>query len=66
MKQESITGYREKNSMQIFQAEKRVSRIGGWIGKSFIALMTFTGGCNKDVFNGWLFTRANVIVAVTA
>ncbi|MDR2046055.1 MAG: hypothetical protein LBP77_03740 [Rickettsiales bacterium] len=33
---------------------ERVSIIGGWIEKKFIAPMTFTGGCNKDVFNVWL------------
>ncbi|MFP3014978.1 MAG: transposase [Wolbachia sp.] len=33
---------------------ERVSIIGGWIEKKFIAPMTFTGGFNKDVFNVWL------------
>ncbi|WP_265026144.1 transposase [Wolbachia endosymbiont (group A) of Bibio marci] len=34
-----------------------MSIIGGWIEKKFIAPMTFTGGCNKDVFNIWLERR---------
>ncbi|WP_353272397.1 hypothetical protein [Wolbachia endosymbiont (group A) of Urophora cardui] len=31
-----------------------MSIIGGWIEKKFITPMTFTGECNKDVFNVWL------------
>ncbi|WP_339049005.1 IS630 family transposase [Candidatus Mesenet endosymbiont of Phosphuga atrata] len=33
---------------------QRISMIGGWIEKRFIAPMTFTGGCDKEVFNMWL------------
>ncbi len=33
---------------------ERISMIGGWIKKNFIAPMTFTGGCDKEVFNAWL------------
>ncbi|WP_353284057.1 IS630 family transposase [Wolbachia endosymbiont (group A) of Lypha dubia] len=33
---------------------ERISIIGGWIGKRFIAPMTFKGGCDKEVFNTWL------------
>lgn len=28
--------------------------VGGWIGRKFIAPITFTGGCNKDIFNTWI------------
>lgn len=43
----------ERKFMQIFQRE-RISRVAGWIGKRFIAPMTFKGGCGKEVFNIWL------------
>lgn len=33
---------------------QRVSMIGGWVNKRFIAPMSFIGGCNRDVFNVWL------------
>jgi transposase len=33
---------------------ERISMIGGWMNHQFIAPMTFTGGCNKEVFNLWL------------
>lgn len=32
----------------------RISMIGGWIKKKFIAPMSFTGGCDKKMFNTWL------------
>jgi hypothetical protein len=64
MKQESIISYIEnmdalhegRRLMQIFLVKKRerVSMISGWIGKNFILPMTFTGGCDTDVFNAWL------------
>lgn len=61
MKQELIISYtenmdvlqEERKFMQIFQRE-RISIVAGWIGKRFIAPITFTGGCNKEVFNAWL------------
>ncbi len=43
----------ERKFMKIFQRE-RISIVSGWIGKRFIAPITFTGGCNKEVFNAWL------------
>ncbi|MFT4314515.1 MAG: hypothetical protein AB3P11_05505 [Wolbachia pipientis] len=43
----------ERKFMKIFQRE-RISIVAGWIGKRFIAPITFTGGCNKEVFNAWL------------
>jgi transposase len=33
---------------------ERISMIGALMGKKFLAPMTFTGGCNADVFNAWL------------
>lgn len=33
---------------------ERISMIGGWFRKNFIAPMTFRGGCDKEVFNTWL------------
>ncbi|MGL9725991.1 MAG: transposase [Wolbachia sp.] len=33
---------------------ERISIVAGWIGKRFIALITFIGKCNKEVFNAWL------------
>lgn len=61
MKQELIISYtenmdalqEERKFMQIFQRE-RISIVAGWIGKRFIAPMTFKGGCDKEVFNIWL------------
>ncbi|WP_341807927.1 hypothetical protein [Wolbachia endosymbiont (group E) of Neria commutata] len=61
MKQESIIGYTQ-NMEELHEGEKiyaditgkkreRISMTGGWIKKNFIAPMTFTGGCDKDVFN---------------
>ena len=35
---------------------ERYSMIGGWMNHKFIALFTFQGGCNADVFNFWLET----------
>lgn len=48
--------HEERKSMRILFLVKnaRVSMIGGWIKKHFIAPMTFTGGCDKEVFNAWL------------
>lgn len=33
---------------------ERISMIGGWIGRKFIAPMTFNGGCDNVMFNLWL------------
>jgi hypothetical protein len=30
---------------------ERISMIGGLIGRKFVAPLTFTGECNKEVFN---------------
>lgn len=34
--------------------EKRVSVIGGWLNKKFMAPFSFMGSCTKEVFNAWL------------
>lgn len=34
--------------------KERISIIGGWIQKKFVAPMTFKGGCNAEVLNTWL------------
>ncbi|GHM58227.1 MAG: hypothetical protein sL5_10480 [Candidatus Mesenet longicola] len=33
---------------------QKISMIGNWIGRRFVASMTFIGGCDKEVFNTWL------------
>ena len=45
---------REERKFMPGKKRERISIIGGWIRKKFIAPLTFTGGCNKDVFNTWL------------
>jgi transposase len=33
---------------------ERISMIGGWVNHTFIAPMSFQGGCNRIVFNAWI------------
>ncbi|GHM58499.1 MAG: hypothetical protein sL5_06400 [Candidatus Mesenet longicola] len=45
---------REERKFMHGQKRERISMIGKWMKRNFIAPITFTGGCDKYVFNAWL------------
>ncbi|WP_339047649.1 hypothetical protein [Candidatus Mesenet endosymbiont of Phosphuga atrata] len=45
---------KRRENIRTGKKRERISMIGGWIGKKFIAPLTFTGGCDKEVLNLWL------------